>query len=246
MLMDNGYPATRYHAGLEEAERSQNQEDFLHDRSTVMVATNAFGMGIDKSNVSYVIHYNMPKSMEAYYQEAGRAGRDGTDADCILLYNGSDVTTARFLISRSAENEELEEAQREQIRQQEGQRRYYQRAEHAGGQQAPGQKGSAQAHHREDQRVQAGHGPRQQNVAHHAQTQGKHSGGNRGFKGGGDGRQHGIEERNHTPEGDPLAEGSLHQKPHRGCRGVDQPFDNDFVASQHSRASSSKGFQKNQ
>lgn len=118
MLSDRGYAATRYHAGLEEQERTSNQEDFIHDRKTVMVATNAFGMGIDKSNVSYVIHYNMPKSMEAYYQEAGRAGRDGAEADCILLYNGADVTTAKFLIAQSAENEELTEEQRESIRQQ--------------------------------------------------------------------------------------------------------------------------------
>ena len=117
-LQERGYGATRYHAGLEEQERSHNQEDFIHDRKPIMVATNAFGMGIDKSNVSYVIHYNMPKSMEAYYQEAGRAGRDGTEADCILLYNGSDVTTAKFLIEQSAENEELTEEQRALIRQQ--------------------------------------------------------------------------------------------------------------------------------
>ena len=118
MLQQAGYGAARYHAGLDEEERAANQEDFIHDRKTVMVATNAFGMGIDKSNVSYVIHYNMPKSIEAYYQEAGRAGRDGADAECILLYNKSDVTTATFLINNSCDNEELDSAQREIIRQQ--------------------------------------------------------------------------------------------------------------------------------
>lgn len=117
-----GYAATRYHAGLDEQERKENQEDFLYDRKPVMVATNAFGMGIDKSNVSFVIHYNMPKSIEAYYQEAGRAGRDGSDAECILLYNGSDVHMARFLIENGSENEELDEAQREIIRQQDRKR----------------------------------------------------------------------------------------------------------------------------
>ena len=118
MLCDLGFSATRYHAGLEEEERSANQEDFLYDRKTIMVATNAFGMGIDKSNVSFVIHYNMPKSIEAYYQEAGRAGRDGADADCILLYSGGDVRTARFLIDNGSENEEMDPAQREMVRQQ--------------------------------------------------------------------------------------------------------------------------------
>jgi ATP-dependent DNA helicase RecQ len=117
LLQDHGYSATRYHAGLEEEERTANQEDFLFDRKTVMVATNAFGMGIDKSNVSFVIHYNMPKSIEAYYQEAGRAGRDGADADCILLFGKQDVQTAMYFIEQAGENEEMDEAQRELIRQ---------------------------------------------------------------------------------------------------------------------------------
>lgn len=122
LLLDQGFAAARYHAGLEEQERTQAQEDFLYDRRTVMVATNAFGMGIDKSNVSYVIHYNMPKSIEAYYQEAGRAGRDGTEADCILLYNGNDVRIARFLIDNGGTNEELDPQQQELVRIQDLQR----------------------------------------------------------------------------------------------------------------------------
>ena len=113
-----GYAATRYHAGLEEEERRKNQEDFLYDRKTIMVATNAFGMGIDKSNVSFVIHYNMPKSIEAYYQEAGRAGRDGSDADCILLYNTGDINTARFLIQNGSDNEDLDSNQKAMIQKQ--------------------------------------------------------------------------------------------------------------------------------
>ena len=117
-LSDKGIAATRYHAGLSEEERHANQDDFRFDRKTVMVATNAFGMGIDKSNVSFVIHYNMPKSIEAYYQEAGRAGRDGAEADCILLFNSGDVQTARFLINNGSDNEEMDAVQREEVRRQ--------------------------------------------------------------------------------------------------------------------------------
>lgn len=115
-LVSRGVSAVKYHAGMTETERNASQDDFIYDRCRVIVATNAFGMGIDKSNVSFVIHYNIPLSIEAYYQEAGRAGRDGMDAECVLLFSYRDVKVAEYLIDMSGTDEECDPEEAEKLK----------------------------------------------------------------------------------------------------------------------------------
>lgn len=121
-LIKDGFLVNRYHAGLSDGERKKNQDDFIYDRVPIMVATSAFGMGIDKSNVRFVLHCGMPKNLESYYQEAGRAGRDGGPAECILYYAGQDVITNQVFIDHNQDNQELDAVTRAIVQQRDRER----------------------------------------------------------------------------------------------------------------------------